>query len=248
MYSGSGRGASSLRTSSPGRSGGEAGKGRRPCSYVSGIWISASKRRCKMLIGGDDFSNDVITLGTCFFNVCSHSHSFSLRADWRKSDSSVDGEPQGNWKWNLTLQALLPYRLAAREPLRACSQTSRGGGGRREKLISHSRSFFKTIPHPAHLSSLSRAKIWANPASRVADPTNDWNPEFKFHLQKPEFSSWNPKSTAWNPESKTVLDSLVRGVITCEWQNRRFVSNKCVSKARYNVTNKKSNFGKLLGQ
>ena len=95
--------------------------------------------------------------------------------------------------------------------------------------------------HPAHLSSLSRAKIWANPASRVADPTNDWNPEFKFHLQKPEFSSWNPKSTAWNPESKTVLDSLVRGVITCEWQNRRFVSNKCVSKARYNVTNKKSN-------
>ena len=81
-----------------------------------------------MLIGGDDFSNDVITLGTCFFNVCSHSHSFWLRADWRKSDSSVDGEPQGNWKRNLTLQALLPYRPAAREPLRACSQTSRGGG------------------------------------------------------------------------------------------------------------------------
>ena len=138
-----------------------------------------------MLIGGDDLSNDIITLGTWFFNVCSHSHSFSLRADWRKSDSSVDGEPQGNWKrnltlqallpyrpaareplracsqWkrNLTLQALLPYRPAAREPLRACSQTSRGGGGRREKLISHSRSFFKTIPHPAHLSSPSRAKI-----------------------------------------------------------------------------------------
>ena len=111
-----------------------------------------------MLIGGDDFSNDVITLGTCFFNVCSHSHSFWLRADWRKSDSSVDGEPQGNWKRNLTLQALLPYRPAAREPLRACSQTSRGGGGRREKLISHSRSFFKTIPHPAHLPSLYRAK------------------------------------------------------------------------------------------
>ena len=130
-------------------------------------------------------------------------------------------------------------RPAAREPLRAFSQASGG------KLISHSRSFFKTS---RTLSSLSRAKIWANPASRVADPTNDWNPEFKFHLQKPEFSSWNPKSTAWNPESKTVLDSLVRGVITCEWQNRRFVSNKCVSKARYNVTIKKSNCGKLLGQ
>ena len=186
------KGGSGLRSSSPGRSGGGAGKGRRPCNYVSGIWISASKRRCKMLIGGDDFSNDVITLGTCFFNVCSHSHSFSLRADWRKSDSSVDGEPQGNWKWNFTLQALLPYRPAAREPLRACSQTS--PGGRREKLISHSRSFFKTIPHLAHLPSLSRAKIWANPAFRVADPTYDWNPGSKFHCQ-----TWNPVAGIRNP-------------------------------------------------
>ena len=42
-----------------------------------------------MVIGGDDISNDVITLGTCF------SRSFSLRADWRKFDSSVEGEPQG---------------------------------------------------------------------------------------------------------------------------------------------------------
>ena len=46
-----------------------------------------------MLIGGDD-SNDVITLGTCF------SVSVYIRADWRKSDSSVDREPQGNWRWN----------------------------------------------------------------------------------------------------------------------------------------------------
>ena len=38
-------------------------------------------------------SNDVITLGTCY--VCLHSRSFLLRADWRKSDSSVDEEPQG---------------------------------------------------------------------------------------------------------------------------------------------------------
>ena len=35
-----------------------------------------------------------------FFNVCLHSHSFPLRADWRKSDSSIDGEPKGNWRWN----------------------------------------------------------------------------------------------------------------------------------------------------
>ena len=42
--------------------------------------------------------NDVITRGGCFhvfFNVCLRSRSFSLRADWQKSDSSVDEESQG---------------------------------------------------------------------------------------------------------------------------------------------------------
>ena len=46
-----------------------------------------------MLIGGDDISNDVNTLNTCchvFFNVCLHSRSFPLRADWWKYDSTVD--------------------------------------------------------------------------------------------------------------------------------------------------------------
>ena len=42
------------------------GKGRRACNYVSGIGISASKKLMQMLIGGDDISDDVITLGTCF--------------------------------------------------------------------------------------------------------------------------------------------------------------------------------------
>ena len=49
-----------------------------------------------MLIGGDDIRNGAITLSTCFymfFNVCLHLHLFPLRADWWKSDSSVDGEP-----------------------------------------------------------------------------------------------------------------------------------------------------------
>ena len=48
-----------------------------------------------MLIGEDDISNDVISLHV-FFNVCLHSRSLSLLADWRKSESLVDGEPQGN--------------------------------------------------------------------------------------------------------------------------------------------------------
>ena len=40
----------------------------------------------------DDISNDVITPGTCFSTFV------YIRADWWKSDSSVDGEPQGNWR------------------------------------------------------------------------------------------------------------------------------------------------------
>jgi len=47
-----------------------------------------------MLIGGDDIGNNVITPGTCFSMFA------YIRADWRKSDSPVDGEPQGNWRRN----------------------------------------------------------------------------------------------------------------------------------------------------
>ena len=53
-----------------------------------------------MLIGENYISDDVITLGASFhmfFNICLHSRSFPLLAVWRKSDSSVDGKPQGNW-------------------------------------------------------------------------------------------------------------------------------------------------------
>ena len=56
------------------------------------------KSRCEMLIGGDDISNDVITLGTCF------SMFVYIRTDWRKSDSSVNQEPKGKWRWNSNLR------------------------------------------------------------------------------------------------------------------------------------------------
>ena len=52
----------SLRASSPGRSGSRAGKGRRALEFE----YLHRKSRCEMLIGRDDISNDVITLGTCF--------------------------------------------------------------------------------------------------------------------------------------------------------------------------------------
>ena len=69
-----------------------------------------------------------------FFNVCLHSRSFPLRADWRKSDSSVEGEPQGNWWWNSNSRDLVATGAsspsfsgpAARALRRACSQASQG--------------------------------------------------------------------------------------------------------------------------
>ena len=120
----------SLWASSLGRSGGGAGKGRRTCNYVSGIWISLHREsRSEILIEGNDISNDVITLGACFhvfFNVCLHSRSFPLRADWPKSDSSINGEPQGNWRWNSNSRGVVTSsrsfsRPAARAPRSACS-------------------------------------------------------------------------------------------------------------------------------
>ena len=56
------------------------------------------KSRCEMLIGGDDTGNDVITLGASFnvfFNVCLHSRSFPLRADWRSLTAQSTGSHRG---------------------------------------------------------------------------------------------------------------------------------------------------------
>ena len=50
-----------------------------------------------------------------------------------------------------------------------------------------------------------------NTAQGIRNPTNDWNPETKFHRKRLESSTWNQESTAWNAESKTVLDSLMHG-------------------------------------
>ena len=84
------------------------------------------KRQCEMLIGGDDISNDdhypwcVLSRAfQCLFDSCS----FPLRADWRKSDSSVDKEPQGNWRRNSN-SLRFPARPATTAPWRACSQAS----------------------------------------------------------------------------------------------------------------------------
>ena len=85
-----------------------------------------------MLIGGDDIRNEALPLARVFQCL------FPLRADWRRSDSSVDGE-SGNHKGigggidggNSNSRGVVESspsfsRPAARAPRRACSQATRG--------------------------------------------------------------------------------------------------------------------------
>ena len=84
-----------------------------------------------MLIGRDDIiSIDIITLGHMFFNVCLHLRSFLHCTDWQKSDSSLDKESHGNWRWNSNSSDVVVSspsfsHSAARVPWRACLQAMR---------------------------------------------------------------------------------------------------------------------------
>ena len=69
-----------------------------------------------------------------FFNVCLHSQSFPHHADWRKRDSSVDGEPGEYWRWNSNSRDVVASSPtfscpAARAPRRPCSQATLPGVG-----------------------------------------------------------------------------------------------------------------------
>ena len=63
------------------------------------------------------------------FQFSLHSRSFPLHADWRKSDSSVDREPKGNWRWKSNSKDVIASshsfsNPAARAPRRACTQAT----------------------------------------------------------------------------------------------------------------------------
>ena len=75
-------------------------------------------------------------------SVCLHSRSFPLHTDWRKSDSSVDGEPQGNWRRNsnskdVVVSSTSFSRPAARAHRRAYSQANGG------TAVIHQKSIYK---------------------------------------------------------------------------------------------------------
>ena len=67
----------SLSASFPGRSGIGVGKGRLATKSLEIKWLHRESRCEMMLIGGEDVSNDVITLGTCFsmfVYICARFH------------------------------------------------------------------------------------------------------------------------------------------------------------------------------
>ena len=80
--------------------------------------ICIEKSQCKELIGGDDISNDVITLA-CVFNVCLHSCSFLLCAYWQNLTAQSTGSHRGigagiqiaETQLQALLPSFLPYRL-----------------------------------------------------------------------------------------------------------------------------------------
>ena len=45
-----------------------------------------------------------------------------------------------------------------------------------------------------------------NKAQGIQNPTNNYNPESKYHRQRLQSSTWIPESTAWNQEFKTDMD------------------------------------------
>ena len=90
----------SVRASFPGGYGGRAGKEGEPATSSLEFEYLHRKTRCEMPIGGGDIGNDVITLGSCFSMFVYIRARFRFALISGKSDTSVDGEPQGNWRWN----------------------------------------------------------------------------------------------------------------------------------------------------
>ena len=43
-----------------------------------------------------------------------------------------------------------------------------------------------------------------NTSQQIRNPTNNSNPQSKFHWKRLEPSTWNPESKVWSPESKTL--------------------------------------------
>ena len=86
----------------------------------------------EMLIDQDDISDDIIALGTCF------SMFVYIRADWQKSDSSVDREPEGNWRWNSNSRDILTSSPSFSHPTTRVPQSA---GSQARKPLTNTPTF-----------------------------------------------------------------------------------------------------------
>ena len=80
-----------------------------------------------MLIGGDNISNDVITLGMCFSMFVYLRACFRFAVIGGKLTAQATREPQGNWSWNSNSRDVVASSPsfscpATQAPQRACSQ------------------------------------------------------------------------------------------------------------------------------
>ena len=88
------------------------------------------KSQCHMLIGRDDISNDIITLGMCFsmfVYICARFH-FALIG--RNLTAQLTGRYRAHWKWNSNYRDIVASSPSfshpiARVPQRAYSQAIR---------------------------------------------------------------------------------------------------------------------------
>ena len=78
------------------------------------------KYRCETLMGGDDISNDVITLGTCFSMFVYIRARFHFMLIGRNLTAQSTGSHRGIG--DVVASSPSFSRLAARAPRRACSQ------------------------------------------------------------------------------------------------------------------------------
>ena len=80
-----------------------------------------------MQIGGDDISNDTITLGMCFSMFVYICTPFRFALIGGNLTAQLTGSHRGNWRWKLFKFPRCSYKLSflcltATAPRRACSQ------------------------------------------------------------------------------------------------------------------------------
>ena len=99
--------------------------------FVKSAVAHAHAKKTLVLIGGDDISNDVTILGTCFSMFVYIRARFPFALIGGNLTAQSTGEPQENWRWNSNSRDVVASppsfsRPAARAPRRACSQAASG--------------------------------------------------------------------------------------------------------------------------